>query len=432
MNLNSDQLARRLESELGAAAVSSDAAQLASHSVDGKRPALLCSPANPEQIAAVLRICGEIGASVTPWGSGTAMRLGNLPRQLDLVIETSKLNRVIEHDHANLTATVESGIALADLQKVLAPRRQQAPFDPPFAQRATVGGIVAANLNGPRRSSHGSVRDLIIGMKVVLADGERIKAGGKVVKNVAGYDMCKLFVGSLGTLGVITEITLRMATLAEREATVSAAGTLPQVLQLVDELSRSPLLPAAMTLTNLAAAGATSKDWHTTILCEGFGETVARHLRDIQVSASRMAINSACLSDEASSAHWQRVRDFPLHGDALTYRLVVPGSAVAPVLSAICGWNSDSFTPAFTVDVMAGVIWIAAQPNQKAAEQFPKLVALAQQHRGHAVLFAAPPELKNAIDVWGPSPPTLALMSGIKTKFDPQGILNPGRFLAGL
>ena len=168
---------------------------------------------------------------------------------------------------------------MADLQKRLAPRLQQAPFDPPFAERATVGGIVAANLNGPRRSSHGSVRDLIIGMKVVLGNGERIKAGGKVVKNVAGYDMCKLFVGSLGTLGVITEITLRMATLAEREATVTAAGTLPQVLQLVDELSRSPLLPAAMMLTNLTDDDEISNDWHTTILCEGFRETVARHLR---------------------------------------------------------------------------------------------------------------------------------------------------------
>ena len=105
---------------------------------------------------------------------------------------------------------------------------------------------------------------------------------------------------------------------------------------------------------------------------------------------------------------------------------------MAPVLSAIGSWKRDRFTPAFTVDAMAGVIWIAAQPSQEAAEQFPKLVALAQQHRGHAVLFAAPPELKNTIDVWGPSPPTLALMSGIKGKFDPQGILNPGRFLAGL
>jgi glycolate oxidase FAD binding subunit len=360
------------------------------------------------------------------------MRLGNVPRQLDLIIETTKLNRVIEHDDANLTATVESGCPLADLQKTLAPRRQQAPFDPPFAQRATVGGIVAANLNGPRRSFHGSVRDLIIGMKVVLGDGERIKAGGKVVKNVAGYDMGKLFVGSLGTLGVITEITLRMATLAELEATVSAAGTLSQVLQFVDELSRSPLLPAAVLLTNLAAADEISKHWHATILCEGFGETVARHLRDIQASASRMAINSACLSDEDASAHWQRVRDFPLHGDALTYRLVVPRSAVAPAVSAICGWSSDSFTPVFTVDAVAGVIWIAAQPSEEAAEQFPKLVALAQQHHGHAVLFAAPPELKNSLDVWGPSPPTLALMSGIKGKFDPQGILNPGRFLNGL
>ena len=165
------------------------------------------------------------------------MVIGNPPTRLDVVVDLSRMNRVIEHDDANLTATVEAGISINRLQQVIAERNQFLPFDPPCALRASVGGTVAANLNGPRRSFYGNVRDLVIGMRVALATGEHIKAGGKVVKNVAGYDMCKLFVGSFGTLGIITEITVRMAPLPEASATLLASGSLLQILELERDLS---------------------------------------------------------------------------------------------------------------------------------------------------------------------------------------------------
>src|SRR3990172_12840941 len=177
-----DQLAQRLGAELGAAAVLTEQSMLASHIVDGMQPALVCSPSTSEQIAAALRICAEAEAAVIPWGGGTAMPIGNRPSALDVVIETSRLDRAIEHDDANLTATVQSGITLMALQEILARQKQFLPFDPPFPARATIGGIVAASLNGPRHSCYGSVRGLVIGMKVALASGELIKAGGKVVK----------------------------------------------------------------------------------------------------------------------------------------------------------------------------------------------------------------------------------------------------------
>src|SRR3989475_6019552 len=240
-----DQLNKRLELELGADAVKNDPSLLAAYTVDAKIPTLLCCPETPEQVAATLRLCSELDAAVTPWGGGAGVRSGNLPRQVDAVLELSHLDRVIEHDHANLTATVQSGITLASLQQTLAPQNQFLPFDPPHAARSSVGGIVAANLNGPRRGCYGSVRDLVIGMKVTLVSGEQIKAGGKVVKNVAGYDMCKLFVGSLGTLGIITELTLRLGPLPESVSTVVAAGTFSQAEQFIRELFRSRLLPTA-------------------------------------------------------------------------------------------------------------------------------------------------------------------------------------------
>src|SRR5207244_5621179 len=167
-----DHLTKRVESELGADAVKHGPNLLAAYAVDAKMPTLLCCPETPEQVAATLRLCSELDAAVTPWSGGAAVRIGNLPRQVDAVLELSHLDRVIEHDHANLTATVQNGITLASLQQTLAPQNQFLPFDPPHAARSTIGGIVAASLNGPRRMFYGSVRDLVIGMKVALARSE--------------------------------------------------------------------------------------------------------------------------------------------------------------------------------------------------------------------------------------------------------------------
>jgi glycolate oxidase FAD binding subunit len=224
-----------------------------------------------------------------------------------------------------------------------------------------------------------------------------------------------------------------MATTPESANTVSAAGTLAQALQLVDELSRSPLLPTAVWLTNLRSAPNTLQNWRVVVLCEGFNETVARHVTDIRTIAGRIGFEAECLRDENSTAAWQQVRDLPLRTDALIFRVTVPRLAVAQVLNTICGWSTDEFaSPAMAIDTTAGVIWVEALPNRGAAAQFPKLIALAQQQRGHALMFAAPLELKQAIDVWGPSAPTLALMREIKRQFDPHGILNPDRFLHGV
>ncbi len=427
-----DQLAQRLGGELGAAAVVTEQGALASHAVDGVKPALVCFPSTAEQIAAALRVCVEAEAAVIPWGGGTAMPIGNRPRALDVVMQTNRLDRVIEHDAANLTATVQSGIALTALQNILRGQNQFLPLDPPRPARATVGGIVAANLNGPRRSCYGSVRDLVIGMKVALASGEMIKAGGKVVKNVAGYDMCKLFVGSLGTLGILTEVTLRMAPIPETSATVIAAGALPEVLQFVHELSRSPLLPAAVALMNSDGLGAGQNDWRAAIRCEGFAETVTRHLADSQALAQHVGLGAEILRDSADSQLWDRVRDFPLQTGRVIYRVTVHRASVAESLRAIHDWNGSEFEPAILSDPLTGTLWLAEAERQTSPQRFADLLSLAQRCGGHAIIFAAPADAKENIDVWGPAPPTLVLMRKIKNQFDPKAVLSPGRFVGGL
>jgi glycolate oxidase FAD binding subunit len=435
MKFSSDRLAQLLQGELGADAVTGEAALLAAHNVDGREPALVCFPASPEQVAAALRLCSEANAIVTPWGGGTSMGIGNPTRQVDIIIGLERLNLLVEHDQANLTATVQSGHRLAALQEVLARHNQFLPFDPPAPARATVGGVVATNLNGPRRNYYGGVRDLVIGMKIVLASGEQIKAGGKVVKNVAGYDMCKLFVGSLGTLGIISEITLRMVPIPETAATLIASGTLPKVQQFANELSRSKLLPSAVLLLNAQASKATDlaqSDWQLAVWCEGFEETVARHLRDAPALAQRIGLATAILKENEHRRFWDEIRDFPLQADRLVYRLTVPRASAAAVVQTIHAWSTIDFRPRIVSDTAMGIIWVSLDAKQGAIKWFAKLVAEAREHQGHAVMLAAPPNLKTDVDVWGSLPPTLSLMRKIKREFDPKNLLNPGRFVGGI
>jgi glycolate oxidase FAD binding subunit len=435
MKLSQDRLASRLEAELGAGAVTSQPELLAARGVDGMDPALICSPANDEQVSAALRICMDTDSAVTPWGGGTAMRIGNLPERVEVIIEMSQLNRVVEHDHANLTATVQSGIALAASQKLTAGERQFVPFDAPYPERSTIGGIVAANFNGARRGCYGSVRDLVIGMKVALPTGERIKAGGKVVKNVAGYDMCKLFVGSLGTLGIITEVTMRMTPIAETEATIRVSGELTKLLELARQLSKSSLLPAAVLLLNGDASDAAhnrQRGWSLAVRAEGFEETVARHLNELTSMANNFGLSAETFKDASHEAFWDGIREFPLLAERLVYRVTLPRAAPAEFLKTVAGLDSADIRPAIVSDLAAGILWIAYATNQAVAVDFEKLISLAGQHRGQAIVLVSPPEFKLAVDVWGPAPAAFFLMRRIKQQFDPKGLMNPGRFVGRL
>jgi glycolate oxidase FAD binding subunit len=435
MKFSADRLAQWLEAALGADAVTGEPALLAARLVDGKEPALLIFPASAEQVSAALRVCCEAEATVAPWGGGTAIGIGNPPHQIDVVVGLERLNQLVEHDQANLTATIQSGYRLAPLQEILKRQNQFLPFDPRAPARATVGGVVASNLNGPRRSYYGSVRDLVIGMKVVLASGEEIKAGGKVVKNVAGYDMCKLFVGSLGTLGIITEATLRVAPIPETAATVLATGTLPLAWHFANELSRSRLLPSAIFLLSPAASRVDDRGqsgWRVAVWCEGFEKSVARHLHEAQQTAAGIGLGIEILQANAHSGFWDEVCDFPLQADRLIYRVTVPRASAAAVIQAVHNFSTASFRPAIVSDVPMGTVWISLAANDEAVKWFTKLCTETREYRGHAILLAAPAELKQGVDVWGPAPPGLSLMRDIKRQFDPKNLLNPGRFVGGI
>jgi glycolate oxidase FAD binding subunit len=424
MNISLDRLAAKLEAELGAASVARN-----SGSMDGAVSALLCLPATPDHVSAILRICAEAQATVRPWGGRTGAAVGNARGEPCVAIELIRLNRVIEHDHANLTITVESGITLAAVEDALSPHRQFLPVDAPHPAKATVGGTIALNLNGPRRGYYGGIRDLVIGMRVALITGQSIKAGGKVVKNVAGYDMCKLFTGSLGTLGVITEATVRVMPAPQAAATILATGNLQTLVRLVDRLSESPLLPAAMTLMRLQTRSGAAMEWQVALWCEGVAEHMQRHLLNIEALAGELGLGTALLSDDNHRVLWELVRDFPLDAARCVYRVTLPRASLASFIEDLTP-ASDS-APALISDMAVGTLWLSWPAHSQAAI-WPHVTSLAVKYSGHAVMFAAPQAIREGHDVWGPPAASLKLMRKIKQEFDPHSLLNPGRFIAGI
>jgi glycolate oxidase FAD binding subunit len=424
MRASVDQLAQRLSGALGPGGMPVDDGSRAAHRIDGVTPALLVSPESVEQLTAVVRLCSEEGAAMIPWGGGTAMAIGNQPRQADVVIQLGKLARVIEHDAANLTVSAECGLTLAALQSALAAKNQFAPIAAPFPDRGTLGGAISANLNGPRRSCYGGVRDLVIGIKAVLPNGELIKAGGKVVKNVAGYDMSKLFVGSLGTLGIVAEATLRVAPIAESAATLIAEGSPAQAEAFVRVIARSVLLPAAVFLRKAQSPNS----WQVAVWCEGFSAGVARQLRELERLAEQNDMARRALDAAAHTALWDEFRDFPLRPNRVIYRATLPRAAVFDFLRNSGEWNPD----AVVCDAVMGTIWLSFPTRPAAIQSFAGIESCARAQRGHAVLFAAPGALKTAVNVWGAAPATLSIMREIKRQFDPAELLNPGRFVGSL
>jgi len=232
--------------------------------------------------------------------------------------------------------------------------------------------------------------------------------------------MCKLFVGSLGTLGIITEVTFKMTPLPETAGTVVARGSLAQTASLIEALFGSVLTPAAVTVVDgrvAAAAGLQPAEASVAVWAEGFTETVARHVRDVQAMAGQSGMTTEVLHDIEHRRLWETVRDFGAVGaPPVVFRLTVPPADVMPVLAVVCRL-SDGGALRYVAHAGTGTVWLAFDT---------------QEYHGHAVLAAAPPEVKRTVDVWGPSPQALGLMQELKRQFDPHGTLNPGRFVAGI
>ena len=379
--------------------------------VGGVVPREVVRPTSVDEVAEVLRAARADGLSVVPVGGGTKTSWAAPPTSCDLVLDTTGLDRIVEHVAGDLVVIAEAGVRLADLQTSLGEHGQLLGLDPP-EQGATLGGVVSANASGPRRLAYGTARDLLIGTTVVLADGTVAKAGGKVVKNVAGYDLGKLYTGAHGTLGVVVSTTWRLHPLPPaRRVVVHELADTAQAGPLAIALNRSTLTPSAVEL--LGAAGGPGQ---LVVVFESIAESVAA-----QADAARELLGGGEASDDVPAGFGQR----PGTADDVVLRIAHVPTGLPTALAALPAGARVSSSAA------TGVTY-AAVPADAAADVLPRLRDALRPVDGTAVVLRAPEGVRDALDHWGPVGDALELMRRVKDRFDPERRMSPGRFVGGL
>ena len=397
----------------------------------GAVPAAVADPATVEEAAEIVGETARSRKTLLFVGGGTDLELGAFPDRLDVLLRTRRLDRIVEHAPSDQIVVVEAGVTLAALGRALASSGQRLALDPPLPERATVGGAVAANAFGPRRARYGSARDLIIGISIVRADGVRASAGGKVVKNVAGFDLPKLMVGSLGTLGLIATATFRLHPIPEDSATLLSPG-----LRAADVVALAGQIREAQLEPDSAVAFRTGPDrFDLAIRFEGFSRGVAEQReRFAALVAKELRVPCDALDGAAAAALWSRHDAARRHGDfrakvaALPHRFDEVERKVLAPLSAALERAEGVWYPTLGLGFLGGD---AASASSAASAVSSCRSALAESG-GTLVVLAASGAVRAETDVWGPPPPAVALMRGVKSRLDPDRRLAPGRFVGGI
>ncbi|MCH7483572.1 MAG: FAD-binding protein [Chloroflexi bacterium] len=369
--------------------------------VDGIAPQAVVRPATVEAAAAVIGHANATRLAVIPIGGKQRRGPGNVPTRYDIALDVTALHAVVEYEPGDLTITCGAGITLGDLRKATAAAGQMVAFDPEIADEATVGGVLAADLWGPSRVSLGGPRDFTIGLRVITGDGLITRAGGRVVKNVAGYDLCKLYVGSLGTLVVITEATFKVQPLPK--ATRDLAFTAGSAAEACGIASES--LMRGLSLRSVVVTRADER-WRLDITLAGSEAAVERSARELASLAGDRGQETGDRDERADE------RPIGVRISALPSELP----------SLLEGLPTDARFLAYPT---LGVVRMRLRDEG----ELPPLVAMG------ALIEDAPPEVKRGIDVFGPEPPSSAaggLMRSIKAQLDPNGVLSPGRFVGRL
>ena len=398
----------------------------AEDAVDGVAPLFVVEPGTVEETSELMKLASEGGLTAAPRGGGTKMSLGNPPRELDLVVGTVRMNGLVEHVPGDQVVRVEAGMRLEDLQDQLADAEQMLGIDPP-EKGATVGGVVAANSSGPRRHRYGTIRDLIIGITVVLSDGTVAKAGGKVVKNVAGYDLSKLFTGSLGTLGIIASCNFRLHPRQEAARTVAVELSDSMAAQnAAQAIAHAQLVPSAVELYWSDDARLLS------VLIEGIPPSVEAQADTTSYLLRGFGEVRALSDEEADTLGFP---DPPGAGDEVAVKISAPPAELAGVLdSALGATERRGVTPRITGHAGVGVTYVALSGGDEEAkvQVVEELREIWVRRGGSVVVREAPLSIKHRLDAWGPTGDYLGLTRRVKEKFDPRGVLNPGRFLGGI
>jgi glycolate oxidase FAD binding subunit len=416
--------------------------------VGGKLPQFVVDPITAEAVAAVLKFAADHELGVIPVGSGSKLALGNPPRRYDLALSLKQLNHVWHYEPADLTITVEAGMKLADLQEFLGREGLWLPLDPRGGASATIGGILATNSAGPLRLRFGSARDMVLGIKVATTEGKLIRSGGRVVKNVAGYDLCKLLVGSYGTLGVIVEASLKLFPRPAGRATwVLEAGTLGQARELRRSILNSPLEPLRMVLLNGLAAGlvqngSDSGDGHGLefwIEVGGSPKILERHARDLVELGRSVGIHNRCVGEPTAENCWHRLINFEqmfAGFSPMILKATLPMASCEQFLSvAQQGAEGEEVKMAGIAQTGIGIVHLGLFGGklETVADRLVSNTRKAAEGLGGALVVEQYPKgFTGEWDVWGSPGDAFEAMRGLKAAWDPKGILSPGRFVGGI
>ncbi|PZD74554.1 putative FAD-linked oxidoreductase [Acaryochloris thomasi RCC1774] len=396
-------------------------------------------PRSQTELAAVVTRAHREKWRLLICGHRTKLSWGQLAADIDIVISTQWLNRIIDHAAGDLTVTVEAGVPLAALQNILAAEKQFLALDPAYADHATIGGIIATQDSGVLRHRYGGVRDMVLGVTFVRADGELAKAGGRVVKNVAGYDLMKLFTGSFGTLGIMTQVTLRLYPLPETSQTVIFCGDGTDIRQLTQALIDSTLTPTAVEVLSAQFLAACDDrkplvdlrkaELALAVRFQGIAEGVTAQCEQISQHAS---LTPLMLEAEPEADFWQHLQAQLWSDNAVICKVgVLPSNSVSVLqqMERLAQKQNVVLQGQFHAGSGLGIIRLEGEVLPVLVEE---LRSQCQQSQGFLTVLEAPRPLKEQIEMWGYTGNAFASMRKIKEQFDPQALLNPGRFVKGL
>lgn len=449
-------IASRLERLLGADAVIGDPERLQKYSIDGGAPETVLLPNSPEQIAAALRVANEENWSVVPFGGGTRQHVGRSVEGVDVVISTERLNRIEAYDPGDLTISLQAGATVSHVTAECAHHRQLLPIE--SFPGSTIGGALATASSGPLRAGFGGLRDFCIGISFITADGLSGRGGGRVVKNVAGYDLMKLMIGSYGTLGVITSANFKLFPSPQQTLTcVCQFETLGEAFKFRDWLLKSPLSPISVEFIGPEAAeylhDSQSRDpdewapdarvtsekriWEIAVRFAGSDRALARSRSELGFQVARE------ISEKHEVDFWNRLTGFEQrltsrHHNPMIFEFEVPPAESEKAIAATYESASEyNFVAAIVGRATMGSFVVGFIPLAIDPPAVTQFAGAASAFRGRlskdssAVVVRCPREAKQHFDVWGSTPTDTALMQEVKRALDPKGILNRGRFLVG-
>ncbi len=415
--------------------------------IDGKAPKYVVFPENINQISEIVKFASKENLKVIPCGNKTKLHIGNIPSKVDLLLSMANMNRIIEFNSDDLTASCESGIKLLEFNKILSEKNLFLPVDPPFVDNCTIGGITATDSSGPLRLKYGKLKDMIMGMKIVLADSSIVKTGVKVVKNSSGYNLSRIYCGSLGTIGIITEVNFKLSPLPESQKnTLICFENMENLINFCYSIRDSFLIPSYMEYLSPSFTrflpnkliDDSCKNYHICFLgFDGFSETVDWQLEQVKNISSENNCKSAYIPCETGDSILYQIRNFyTIFPNSVIFKISYVIPKFETLLNKIKNLLSENKMEIILLSHFgSGIMYLVCPLMDNENEEnkiitfIHKLDEIVFNSDGNFMIEKIPLKFKEKVSVWGKVNNNLKIMKKIKEQFDPQNIFNPNRFI---